>query len=206
MVRSTPVVLVLATLVLAAPRARAAVPSPQNSTVESCLRICPAGDLHLRVVVRDNASNPVAFSNVVIDFCSCLGVALCPAGGGPHTIGGGGCTVSMLSDAAGVAEFPLRAGGVCVGNVTVFADGVNLAQRGHVASPDQNGDLTVNATDQTLLALKLGGPYDPTGDLNCSGALEAGDQGVLAGHLGHSCQAVVPALPRSWGTIKTIYR
>jgi hypothetical protein len=206
MFRSAPVVLALAALALATPSARAAVPSPQNSTVESCLRVCPAGDIHIRVVVRDLANNPIAGSSVLLDFCSCPFITLCPLLGGEPYAPSGPCGVVMLTDAAGVAEFPLRAGGVCVGTVNVYADGVNLAQRGHVASPDQNGDLTVNGTDQALLNAKLGGPYDPTADLNCSGALEAGDQAVQAGHLGHSCAAVVPTLPKSWGTLKTIYR
>ncbi|HKQ56749.1 MAG TPA: hypothetical protein VJY35_02670 [Candidatus Eisenbacteria bacterium] len=206
MFRSAPVVLALAALLLTTSVASAAVPSPQNSTVESCLRVCPAGDIHIRIIVRDLANNPVAGSSVLLDFCSCPFIALCPLQGGePYQIVTS-CQVSMLTDAAGVAEFPLRAGGVCIGSVVVYADGVNLAQRGFVASPDQNGNMTVNASDQALLGLKIGGPYDPTGDLNCSGALEAGDQGVLAGHLGHSCAVVVPTLPKSWGTVKTIYR
>ena len=206
MIRTAPVVLVLVALVLAAPLAGAAVPSPQNSTVESCLRVCPAGDLHIRVVVRDFANNPIAASTVQLDLCSCPFITLCPQqAGDPYQIVNS-CQVLMITDAAGVAEIPLRAGGVCVGTVNVLADGVNLASRGFVASPDQNGDVIVNATDQAILAAKLGGPYDPTGDLNCSGALEAGDPFVQAGHLGHSCQMVVPTLPKSWGTLKTIYR
>ena len=192
---------------IAIPNVRANVPSPAHSTVDPCLRVCPAGDMTFHVLVRDFSANPVAGSTVVIDLCSCPGVILCPpTGSEPYTLSGG-CTVLMPTNGAGVADLPIRAGGTCRGSaVRVFADGILLTTLTAVSSPDQNGDATVSAVDQGILAARLGGPYDPTGDFNCSGALEAGDQAILAGHLGHSCAAVVPVLPGSWGRIKTIYR
>jgi hypothetical protein len=148
----------------------------------------------------------VGGSFVVIDFSNCLGLTLCPPRvSDPYTIVPPS-SIQMVTNAAGIADFPIRAGGVCVGTVNIIADGVLLAARGAVSSPDQNGDAVVNATDQALLALKLGGPYDPTADLNCNAALDAGDSGILNAHLGHSCEGVVPVQPRSWGTIKILYR
>jgi hypothetical protein len=188
--------------------ASGAVPSPATSTVDPCINVCPAGDMTFHVVVRDLASNPVTGSSVVVDFCNCPGVILCPSGGGG---GGGGlngvCLATMVANAAGVADFNIRAGGVCSGGpVTIYADGVILAQRSVVASPDQNGDASVDPADQAILAAKLLGPYDPTGDFNCSAALEDGDTGIEARHVGHSCGAVVPVAPGSWGRIKIVYR
>jgi hypothetical protein len=208
MVSRRPVLtLLLAALgVVCAAAAQAAVPSAANSLVDpSCLRVCPAGDMNLHVVVRDLANNPVSASTVVVDFSNCSGVLFCtPLPGDPYTLVPP-AQIRMVSDAAGIADIPIRAGGVCVGTINIFADGVLLASRAAVSSPDQNGDLTVNAVDSGILAGKLGGS-DPTGDFNCSASVESGDTGILLAHLGHSCNAVVPVKPSTWGTIKVIYR
>jgi hypothetical protein len=185
--------------------ALAAVPSPANSTVDECIRVCPAGDMNLHVVVRDAFHNPVVASFVVVNFTNCFSQNICPTlGSEPYTFIPP-ASIQMVTNAAGEANIPIRSGGVCVASATVSADGVLLATR-VVASPDQNGDAVVNATDQALMALKLTGPFAPEADLNCSGSLEIGDPGILDAHLGHSCQMVVPVTPRSWGTIKIRYR
>jgi hypothetical protein len=206
-VRSISAFIVTATLVVGsgAP-ARAGVPNPTTSSVDPCVRVCPAGDMAFRVTVRDAIGNPVPNSSVLVDFAACLGFTLCPLlGSEPYTMAGP-TAIMMTSDGSGVVDIPIRAGGSCQGAIHVFADGVQLGSRGANTSPDQNGDLTVDATDQALLALKLGGPFDPNADLNCSAALGPGDATVQNAHLGHSCAAVVPVLPSSWGRIKTIYR
>ncbi len=69
-------VLTLSPLIVSA--AALSVPSPSNSSIEPCLRVCPAGDFGFHIVVRDLASNPVVGSMVVIDFCGCSNVVLCP--------------------------------------------------------------------------------------------------------------------------------
>jgi hypothetical protein len=185
--------------------ASAAVPSAARSKVDPCLRICPAGDMNFHVVVHDAANNPKPGAAVVIDLCQCPGVALCAlTGGEAYSISG--CTVSTTANAAGAADFLIRAGGTCASGVHVLADGVMLAINVPAVSPDQNGDLVVDGTDQAILAAKIGGPFDRTGDLNCSGTLDASDQNILAAHLDHSCARVVPVRPSSWGTIKMLYR
>ncbi|MGH7731378.1 MAG: hypothetical protein ACRENJ_09025 [Candidatus Eiseniibacteriota bacterium] len=190
---------------LAGPPAMAAFPSAAHSTVDPCLRVCPIGDMNVHVVVRDFNSDPIPFSTVAVDLCACPGVILCPpTAGEPYSILG--CQVVMTANAAGVADIPIRAGGVCSGSpVHVYANGAFLATRTAVISPDQSGDATVNANDQTIFAAKLGGPFDPTADLDCSGAVDVNDGAILGGHLGHACGAVVPALPKSWGLIKSMY-
>ena len=198
--------LLLATLgIMAAATTHASPPNAANSFVDPCLRVCPGGDMNFHVVVRDALFNPVPASSVTIDFSNCVGVVFCPPlPGDPYTFVPP-ASILLVSNAAGIADFGIRAGGVCQGTINVFADGVLLASRGAVSSPDQNGDLTVNAVDNGILAGKLGST-NPTGDFNCSGLVEAGDTGIELAHTGHSCQAVVPVAPRTWGTLKVIYR
>jgi len=183
--------------------ARAGPPSPQQSTVDECLLVCPRGDMILHVVVRDLAANPIANSTVSVDFCACAAVVLCPSPG--FVSGIPGCVVVAITDAAGVADLPIRAGGVCDGGVNIFADGVLLASRG-VASPDQDGDADVDAGDQAILAAALPGPYQTTADLDCSLTLDAHDADVQSAHLGHSCAPVVPVRTETWGRVKIVYR
>lgn len=207
--RRTILSFIVAAFGLAAPGAHAgasAVPSPTNSTVDPCVRVCPAGDMNFHVVVRDLNSSPIAGSTVVVDFTSCPGIMLCPLIGSEPYLLGPGSIVRMVTNAAGIADFPIRAGGTCAGPAKVFADGVILASSLPVPSPDQNGDAVVNAADQAILAVKLGGAYDPTADINCNTTMGADDSAELDRHLGHSCGAVVPVSPRSWGRIKIFYR
>ena len=189
----------------AAPGASAAVPSPANSIVDACVRVCPAGDMTLHVLVRDFANSPVPGSTILVDFSNCPAVFLCPLlGTEPYSLAGQ--AVLMTANAAGIADIPIRAGGTCLGTVNIYADGVLIASRQGSSSPDLDSNAWVNAVDQAGMAFLLGGPYTPVADLNCSGALEAGDQAVQNAHLGHTCGAVVPVWPRSWGRIKTLYR
>ncbi|MBI1797847.1 MAG: hypothetical protein HYR74_12450 [Candidatus Eisenbacteria bacterium] len=202
-----PLAAAAALTLMVTPAARAGVPSVANSTVDPCLRVCPAGDMTFHVVVRDGTFNPVPGSSVAIDLCACPGVVLCPLNGSENYIVSSGCMVVQITNAAGVADYQIRAGGTCSGGpIPVYADGQLLATRTAVSSPDQNGDVIVNATDQAILAGKMSGPYDPTGDFNCSGSVEPGDANILASHLGHSCAVAVPTRPATWGRIKTIYR
>jgi hypothetical protein len=203
--RPVPALLLAVLGILLTATAHAGPPSAANSFVDPCLRVCPGGDMNFHVVVRDALNNPVAGSSVLINFGTCQAVIICPPlPTDPYTFVPPS-SILMVTNAAGVADIPIRAGGVCLDSLLVFADGVLLAIRSSVASPDQNGDLTVNAVDNGILTGKLGSS-DPTGDLNCSGLVDIGDPNLLLAHLGHSCQAVVPNRPRSWGSVKVIYR
>lgn len=183
----------------------AAVPSPATSTVPTCFDVCPAGDMPYTIVVRDAAANPVGNSSVLIDFCQCPDVHLCPPSAiDTYTIVGG-CQVTALTDASGTVTFPIRAGGLCIGGARVFADGVLLAQNLTVRSPDQDGDLVVAGPDFTLFSSKFGGA-DPTADFDCDGDVDLADQSTFTGHYGHFCGGVVPTRPYSWGRMKQIYR
>ena len=189
-----------------APRSVAAVPSPAQSDIDTCLNVCPAGDIPFRVTVKDAASNPVANSFVWIDVCQVPAVHVCP-----------GATCSQLAagftDASGTVYLFPHAGGVspppwgAMGNV--YADGILLVSR-VVGSPDQDGDLTVTAADLAIGAGKLG-LADPTLDLNCdrlyaTGVITDYDLDLQAAHLGHVCSGPTPTRGRSWGELKIRYR
>jgi hypothetical protein len=207
--RLVPAPLLAALGILLSATAHAGPPSAANSFVDACLRVCPAGDMNFHVLVRDASNNPVAGSTVMINV-SCMPETstICPPpvppATDPYTFVPPS-SILMLTNAAGVADFPIRAGGVCGGPVNIYADGVLLATRTGVVSPDQDGSFVVDTTDVAILASKLG-TSDPTGDLDCSGIVDFGDPNLLVAHDGHTCLAVVPNRPKSWGSVKVIYR
>ena len=85
----------------------------------------------------------------------------------------------------------------------VTASGVVLADR-PVVSTDQDGNLRVDATDQSIAAAKVGG-NDRSADFDCDGDVDATDLTILGNHQGHVCDMATPVEPRSWGRLKTIY-
>lgn len=181
-------------LLLCSQPAMAAVPDPSHSAVDACLIVCPEGDFTFHVTVRDIVGSPIANSTVQVNLCTCPSVIPCP---------GEGCSYLQQTDAAGNATFQIKAGGTCLGGVLITADGVLLGSRG-VASPDQNGDLIVDAADYAVAVGKVGLP-DITADFDCDLLVTNADLNVVYTHAGHSCQPV-PALQQSWGRMKAIYR
>ena len=187
------------------PSAHAAVPSAANSTVEPCFVTCPYGDISFTVVVRDAASNPIGGSNVQIVYTNCPGFTLCPNQETGTTVNLVTHTVGRFTDASGILVFHVHAGGLCIGaQLKIVADGVHLADR-TLASTDQDGNLIVDPVDQAIVIGKVGGG-DLSADLDCDAAVTAADVGVLNNHMGHSCDAATPAIPKSWGSLKITYR
>jgi hypothetical protein len=192
----------LLTIAAIAP-ANADVPSPVTSTVPPCFIDCPFGDITFTVTVRDAAGNPQPGSNVQLDFSICTQVGFCLTQEPGTTINGR--LASRVTNAMGVVTFHLHAGGICPGgHVRVFADGVRLGDR-PIVSTDQDGNLVVDATDQTIMSGKVGGT-DETADFDCDGDVDATDLAIFNGHLGHMCDLPTPARQRSWGELKVIYR
>lgn len=191
-------------LVVAAPLARATVPAPPNTSVDACLLLEPGGSIPFTVVVRDFASNPIAGSFVAIDYCECPGVVLCPSAPGMPNQTHVECIIEGTTDATGTRVFKLKGGGGCGGIVRVYADGVLLAQI-RAASPDQNGDLSVDAGDTAILATKVG-TSDLTGDLNCDGVVTPADQSVQALYMGRTCLTPTPTRRATWADLKILYR
>jgi hypothetical protein len=199
---------VCALMTFSAAGAMSSVPSPATSTVPACLTVCPAGDVVYTVTVRDAAGFPVGGSSVVVDLSHCSGVNVCLAtGSDPYTYNPVARTISVVANAAGVASFPIRAGGVCSGGgaVFVFADGVLLRQLAGVSSPDQDGNLTVDGADILIVNGKLGSG-DVTADFDCDGTVTNADLNFAIAHGGHTCQPPTSTHRRSWGELKQIYR
>lgn len=189
-------------VIVATAHAQAAVPNPATSTHDPCFVACPLGDITYHVTVRDAASNPVVNSSVVLDFSQC-GFVHCTAQGGGIIVNDPAHQVIALTNASGVASFPLGMGGCCP-SVNILADGILLATVS-MTSPDQDANLLVNGADNFIVTGSVG-TANSCADLNCDGSVTAADVGVVVAHNGHTCTGVVPTLPRSWGTVKTIYR
>ncbi len=187
--------------------ARASIPSPQYSTVPSCLAACPNGDIPFTVVVRRFPAQPVGGATVVIDLTNVPGVVPCPSNGTEsYSYDAATRTLRQTADPQGVATFLIRAGGASAGDVLVFADGVLLRHLPGVASPDQDGNHFVDFTDLALAQSKLA-TNDPAADFDCDLTVTQADEGFVAGHAGHGCvMGPTRAKPRSWGAVKQVYR
>lgn len=186
--------LLLLALVFCSSPAVAAVPDPGHSAMDACLIVCPNGDFAFHVKVRDIAGNPIGNSAVAINLCNCGSVIVCP---------GVSCVVQAVTNVAGDATFNIKAGGVCTSSAVITADGVVLGSR-VVASPDQNGDLFVDAADVAIAVGKIGFA-DPTADLDCDGVVTPADVTIIGAHQEHNCSPV-PTATQSWGHVKAIYR
>jgi streptogramin lyase len=156
---------------------------PDSSTV-SCLRICPAGRFATSVTVRDGDGAPMPDLEVALDFSEAPSIDFCVREGTEPYHSSGHRRFTAITDAAGVATFPLRAGGTAADSVvTVWAGDVLLARR-PVASCDQNGDLVVNPTDFGLILDKFGlGLPDATADMDCDGMVSSVDLSMFMQHL-----------------------
>jgi hypothetical protein len=182
-----------------------AVPSPSTSTVPECVFACPAGDRTAVVTVRDIIGNPIAGSTVQLDMSQCGGFPLCPECLDLYLVDGVNHTVLKSTDATGVASFSLCGGPACgAGLVRIFADGVWLGTS-LLAPADLDGDLHVTDGDRNLVLMAIGGT-DRSRDLNCDGAIGAGDVAVIDGHLGHHCPGSTPTRAWSWTRTKLLYR
>jgi hypothetical protein len=185
--------------------AQAEVPKPWTSTVDAHLFVCPAGDSVFWVIVRDSY-NPVPGSTVTLDFAACPDFQ--PIVVGPADSYSYSPVLDCLStwtDYFGVAHIDLRGFGPCGGtDVRVYADGVLFGTR-RAVSPDQNGDLVVDATDMAAIQSKIG-TSDLSGDMDGDGAVTAADLAAAQAHLGHMTFGPTRAKPARWGSIKLRYR
>ncbi len=95
--------------------------------------------------------------------------------------------LQQLCQPQGLAEFRVPAGGVVTGRTLAVIEsheGLVLATRTTVVSPDQNGDLRVDLADFALANAKLG-TGDPTADFDYDGEVDEADLATLRSHLGH---------------------
>jgi len=183
-----------------------AVPDPLHCTVPHCLVACPLGDLTYTVVVRDVANVPIALCPVELRFDACPSFSVCADCCTGLTVDRTLHRVTATTDVNGNAGFPLKMGGVCAGAmVGVYAAGVLLASV-HLASPDQDGNLSVGAADVSIVN-GLIGSSNPGADFDCDGGVTQFDLDWLTtSHNHHTCNGIVDARSPSWGRLKVIYR
>ena len=206
--RARLVLVLLAALCASAPLiacvATAGVPTPQTCTLDPRLVLCPAGDLAFHVIVRRGPIT-VANSTVELDLFTSTGWTVCSSGQPPGIGWLSPYSFVVLTGLDGVATIALKAGGVTTDStVMIRADGVPLARR-FLASPDQNGDLVVNAADEAILLAKLG-THDLSADFDGDGVVTEADHAILRAHFGHACEMPTTAPRAAWGEIKVRYR
>jgi hypothetical protein len=187
---------------------------PAHCSVTARFVVCPAGDVTYDVVVRDQNWFPMAGVGVWLDFSGCANLQLCPGCCAGVTIDPVARTGYAATNALGAVHYSLRMGGVCNGStISVSAalmpwdtsPGVLLA-RSAVSSPDQNGDLDVDAADVAVVSAAIG-TINWGADFDGDGRVTLSDLAWLTNnHIGHSCTGVVPARTPTWGGLKLLYR
>ena len=206
--RYRPALPVIAATLLATPAfAFLPAPYPPNCTVPTCVRMVPAGNIVTAVIVRDSNNDPIPNSVVSLSYANCPGFVLCTGGPLPdaYFIDAANHRVALVTNAVGSAPFYLRAGGGCVpAALDIMAAGVPLGTA-RVVSADQNGDLVVDATDVAIVTSKMG-TADLSGDLDCDGDVDTLDRDIVANYFGNTCLEATPTHPRSWGSLKLVYR
>lgn len=183
--------LALAVVTLASP-AWCGGPPWHTYCEERVLLACPAGDVVFHVVALDGVDNRIANSTILIDAGACAAFGIAEPGSADPYRAVAPNVVAMETDAQGVAAFPLRAGGVCLQGLLVWADGITRRIDGSpiappvATSPDLDGNRVVDARDLSQLLGWIFAPgSDPAGDLNGDGRVGAGDLAILMRHLGH---------------------
>jgi hypothetical protein len=154
--RTIAILLALAALVPHARPASAKIPNAALSFVTRPMIACPAGEVVFTTIMRDVMNNPLPLEDVMVSFEDCPSVRL------PLVLGDEGYTVvfgpgqppavalQAYADFNGEKDFAIRAGGTCpASTVKIYGDGVLVALRS-LASPDQDGDLTVGPADEAL--------------------------------------------------------
>lgn len=186
-----------------------AVPDPSRCFVTPCPVVCPSAELPLEFVIRGFDGNPIPGSTVTLHFGDCALFLHCPVPTpGPYILDDVARTVRIVTDAEGRAALSLPMSAICLNaTLRITADGVPIAQRS-LTTPDQDGDLDVDAIDVGLVQGQLGYPdtQDATGDFDCDGTITTSDLSFVQQHSGHICPILTGLKKASWGRIKTIYR
>ena len=190
------------------------ITDPTHCSVTDRFVVCPAGDIRFDVVVRDQYWIPMAGVGVRLDFGGCATLQLCPDCCAGVTLDPVARTVYAATDASGAVRFSLKMGGVCNGSTIVvyvspepgvMSPSIPLASSA-VSSPDQDGDLDVDASDVAAVAGAMG-TVNWGADFNGDGAVTLSDlQWLTNNHVGHSCAGTVPARTSTWGSVKVLYR
>jgi dockerin type I repeat protein len=182
--------------------ARAEDPTPASCRV-SPITACPAGDLRITVTVRKGHDPLPAL--VTLDLSTCAGLKLADKLTDDADTSTDGFQLTKRASTDGRALFAFHAGGAasCT-RLLVLANGLVIAERTAVASPDQNGDLLVDQADLELMRAKLG-TKDATADLDGDGRVTPTDVLLARLHLGHRAEAPRTSRATTWGEIKSGY-
>jgi hypothetical protein len=193
--------LIVACGLLVAAVASAAVPDPAHSTKPAYVVLVgtnsgvadPNGNF--TVVVRDVANNPIANSQVIVDFNACSDARICSAAAAGKTVDCPTKTVRGFTDGSGSITFDIVGGGKNTGAAAgpgagcanITADGVSLVHP-TVNIYDENGGVTtqgMEVTDLSAFLKDLGtGFYFGRSDFNQGGSLEVVDLSVFLSRLG----------------------
>jgi hypothetical protein len=200
----------LLALAFAVPHAHAAgIPSPSQSFVTRPMVACPAGDVGFTTIMRTLLNNPISNADVTVEMCSSVTIPTVMGDEGYDVAFFPNTTTPYLKKMTGVngeADFAIRAGGACPDQgVKIYGNGQIVALRA-LASPDQDGNLSVGPEDVAIANAKLG-TSDPTADFDGDGTVTAADLAILSAHLGHHAPGMAtPVASRTWGTLKLLYR
>jgi hypothetical protein len=194
----------IALLALRPVDSRAEEPTPSSCRV-SPIVVCPAGDFHIDILVR-KGHTPLSEALVTLDLNTCAELKMgAPLSSDSQAVEDG-IRQAKPSGADGHVVFAFRAGGASAcSRAAVLVDGFLIAERSAVASPDQNGDLTVDQADLDLMRSKIG-TKDPTADLDGDGRVTPSDLLTARLHLGHHADIATPTKVTTWGEIKEGYR
>ena len=183
---------------------RAGPPYPWWSTIDPRLVLCPAGDVAFHVIPR-RLQTPVAGAMLNVSFCDASGWVFDAARQPPEIVFLSPCVPTVFADASGLATFALKAGGTTTDSTVALAvDGIPFGMR-FLTSPDQYGDLVVNAADEAILVSKLGSA-DLSADFDADGTVTEADRAFLRSHLGHAAELPTAAAFETWGRLKIRYR
>ena len=196
---------------LAGPEAIAgSYPDEYYSHTPNMVTACPAGDMVFGFTLRDYMNRPLRNNLVTlaIDHCPVqLATVLGDEGYEvDFTYGADYPFLSQTTDNAAQVRFAIRAGGTCPTRMGVIIGINGMLWYRPLASPDQDGNLSVGPEDVALVSAKLG-TSDPAADLDGDGTVTAADLAILNAHLGHHAPGMAtPVASRSWGTLKLLYR
>jgi len=135
--------------------------------------LSPAGNIPLLVTLKDNDGQPVEGStNAWLDFGEVSGLMLCPSQTEWPIINPSG-----PSDANGIVEFRVKAGGCSVDSVRVMSSHGQIAKV-PIKSLDHNGGFLVTAADFV---------GDECNDYNSDGVVNGADWDFFTYYLGQTC-------------------
>lgn len=176
--------LILALMIALVGPALANIPDEANSTCEpwdtnGCALISPGTPAEgkssvdcVTITVRNSDGDPIAGSEVVMDFGDCNNLCWCD----PPAISG-------TTGADGVVVICPSGGGCEDCSVVIRADGVTICSYGAVRSPDWNGtecDGLVTGADFAFFATAFKVTQDTCADYNCDGPVTGIDFAIFA--------------------------